>query len=501
MPPNGRSGVVQVGWLTNTMPASMRLATRLPRAISLVKTDPPNPKSETLASATASSSLLTRNRSATGPKSSSLYAGLPGLMFARIVGCMNDPGRSIGLPPMTKVAPSARARLPWYNCWIRSNEPSPIDSLATHDQSRTLGEGSFDLIQQLYQGPFRGQGAERRRLVQRVSWREGCQGCLKFVEKAVGQFFDDDESLRRDTALAHVVHLGPDRPLDRLVEVRVLKHDEGVAPAKLHRRLLEVFSSSGGNQSSRFDAARQRDALDPGIVDHLSDLVMRDQQVGVRAHRRPRFQPQLLKSDGTLRNTPCVLHHDDIARHQVGRGKTRELVVGKVPGLDAEQHAERATFDLSFARARLEVLWCEEALGVLGIVVEDVRAEHHLAPGLGDELTHLERHGASKLVDAGAHDSGGLCDHGRPPGESRVPPVLEAGRCVSKRRLKLVVGEFLERFQNLPVIWVNALVSHRVCPLLNPTLLVTLAGIAHTQTPGMKTRARVICRPISSQFG
>src|ERR1035438_856511 len=90
------------------------------------------------------------------------------------------------------------------------------------------------------QGPFRGQGAERRRLVQRVSWREGCQGCLKFVEKTVGQFFDDDESLRRDTALAHVVHLGPDRPLDRLVEVRVLKHDEGVAPAKLQRRLLEV---------------------------------------------------------------------------------------------------------------------------------------------------------------------------------------------------------------------------------------------------------------------
>src|SRR5665647_3919277 len=100
----------------------------------------------------------------------------------------------------------------------------PIDSLATHDQSRTLGEGSFDLIQQLYQGPFRGQGAERRRLVQRVSWREGCQSYLKFVEEAVGQFFDDDESLRRDAALAHVVHLGPDRPLDRLVEVRVLKH-------------------------------------------------------------------------------------------------------------------------------------------------------------------------------------------------------------------------------------------------------------------------------------
>src|ERR1017187_228540 len=50
------------------------------------------------------------------------------------------------------------------------------------------------------------------------------------------------------------------------------------------------------------------------------------------------------------------------------------------------------------------------------------------------------------------------------------------------------VGEFLERFQNLAVIGVDALVSHRVGPLLNPTLLVTLAGIAHTQTPGMKIR-------------
>src|ERR1017187_10859457 len=172
---------------------------------------------------------------------------------------------------------------------------------------------------------------------------------------------------------------------------------EGVAPTKLHRRLLKVLSGSGGNQLSRFDAARQRDALDPGIVDHLSDLVMRDQQVGVHAHRRTRFKPQLLKSDGALRHTPCVLHHDDIALHQVGRGKTRELVVGEVPRLNAEQHAERATFDLGFARTRLEAFGCEEALGVPGIVVEDVRTERHFASSLVDELAHLERHWAGKL--------------------------------------------------------------------------------------------------------
>src|ERR1035437_9343334 len=55
------------------------------------------------------------------------------------------------------------------------------------------------------------------------------------------------------------------------------------------------------------------------------------------------------------------------------------------------------------------------------------RAFGPMSPGLGHELTHLERHWASKLVGASAHNGGGFCDHGRPPGESRVPPVLEAG--------------------------------------------------------------------------
>src|ERR1035441_7082148 len=161
---------------------------------------------------------------------------------------------------------------------------------------------------------------------------------------------------------------------------------------------------------------------------------------------------------------------------------------------DADLPPEAGEVDAVDSRVRLLrhrlSPWCEEALGVLGIVVEDVRAEHHFAPGLGDELTHLERHWASKLVGASAHKGGGFCNHGRPPGESCVPPIVEAGRSVSKRRLKLVVGEFLERFQNLAVIGVDALGSPRACPLLNPTLLVTLARLAHTQTPDMKLRAR-----------
>src|ERR1700722_11750228 len=403
------------------MPVSTRLATRLPRAMSLVNTEPPNPKSESLASATASSSFLTRKKRATGPKNSSLKAGLSGLMSVGIVGCMNKPGRWVRFPPTTKLA---------------------------------------DLAKQLYKGRFRGQRAERRSLVHGVSWFKRGQRGLELAEKAVSQLFDDDESLGRDAALARVVHLAPDRPLDRLIEIGILEHDEGVAAAKLHRRLLQVLSRSPSNALAGFHAACQCHTFDPRVVDHAVHLIVRDQQVGISAECRTCLHPQLLKRDGALRNAACMFHHNDITRHQVGRGKARKLVVGKVPRLDAEEHAERAAFDFCFARTRLEVLWCEEAFGVFGIVVDDVRAEHHFAAGLVNELAHFERHRASELVDASAHNRGRFSDHRRSRRRSRVPPRLEAGCSGFKRHLELLVGEFLKRLQDLAVIGVNTLVSH-----------------------------------------
>jgi hypothetical protein len=120
---------------------------------------------------------------------------------------------------------------------------------------------------------------------------------LELVEKAVCQLFDDDKALCGDAALARVVHLAPDRPFDRRVEVGILEHDEGVAAAKLHRRLLKVSSSSPGNTLAGFHTSGQRHTLDPGVVDYSVHLVMRDQQVGIGAHWRTRLQPQLLEGD------------------------------------------------------------------------------------------------------------------------------------------------------------------------------------------------------------
>ena len=297
----------------------------------------------------------------------------------------------------------------------------------------------------MHQSCFRGQRSKRCCLVHGVSGLEFRQRFLELVEKTVSQFFDDDESLCRHTALARVVHFSPDGPLDRLVKVGVLEHDEGIAAAQLHRGLLEVLPRSGGDASCRFHATGQRHTLDARIIDHAVHLIVRDQQVGIGACGRACLQPQLLKGDGALRNAARVLHHRHIARHQVGRGKARELIVGKIPGLDAEEHAERGAFHHCFARARLEVPGGEETLGVLGVVVDDVRAERHFAAGLFDELAHLERHRASELIHIRAHDCSGFCHHHRAFREGRVPPGLETRRSSLNRRLKLLVGEFFER--------------------------------------------------------
>ena len=72
---------------------------------------------------------------------------------------------------------------------------------------------------------------------------------------------------------------------------------------------------------------------------------MGNEQIGVGAGRRTRLQPKFLKGDGALRHAARVFHHHDIARHQIRRGKARELVVGKIPRLDAEEHAEGCAFN------------------------------------------------------------------------------------------------------------------------------------------------------------
>ena len=240
----------------NIMPVSTRLATRLPRAMSLVKTEPPRPKSESLASAIAASSSLTRKNSATGPKNSSRKAGLSGLMSVRMVGSMKEPGRSMRLPPMSTFAP--------------------------------CGDRTIDLLQKVNQRRFRGQAdpaSSSRPSDPRLS--EPASAALKLLQEFVGELLDDDESLRGAAGLAGVVHPAPDRPFDGVFEIGVFENDERVAAAELHRRRLEVLSGPCRDAPAGRDAAGQRHALDARIIDDGVGLIVRDQQIGIEPAGAP----------------------------------------------------------------------------------------------------------------------------------------------------------------------------------------------------------------------
>ena len=319
---------------------------------------------------------------------------------------------------------------------------------------------AIDLFQKVEQGLFRGQRTQCRLLVQRVPWFESRKRRLKLLQEFVGKFVDDDEPLRRAAGLSRIVHPSPHRPLDGVFEIGVFEDNERVAAAEFHRGRLEVLSGSCRDASAGRDAAGQRHAFDSRVIDDAVRLIVRDQKVGVQTDGRARLDQKLLEGDRALRHDACVLHQHDVARHQMRTGDPGKLVVGKVPGLHAEDHADRAALHMAFAETRMQLHRRQEALGVLGVIGEDVRAELHLAAGFADPLAHFERHRVRELVGLRMHDRCSFGDDDRSLGISLLPPSLKASCGGGDLGLELFVRQLIELFQKLSGGGVEALVGH-----------------------------------------
>ena len=80
-----------IGTLTPTMPASTSLANLRAAPPDRVKIAAPLPCGLALGTAMASSRLAASRQTSAGAKTSSSYAGMPGLTFERIVGAMKLP--------------------------------------------------------------------------------------------------------------------------------------------------------------------------------------------------------------------------------------------------------------------------------------------------------------------------------------------------------------------------------------------------------------------------
>ena len=88
---------------------------------------------------------------------------------------------------------------------------------------------------------------------------------------------------------------------------------------------------------------------DARIVDDPIGLLMRDEEIGKQALGSACVNPELFKLNAALRHTASVFHHQGIARHQVRAGNAGQLIEGKIPWFDAEDHADGGGLHVGFA--------------------------------------------------------------------------------------------------------------------------------------------------------
>jgi hypothetical protein len=153
-----------------------------------------------------------------------------------------------------------------------------------------------------------------------------------------------------------------------------------------------------------------------------------------------------------------------IAGHEVRPGDTRQLVVRKVPGLDTEDHADRAAFHMRLAACRMQFDGCQKFLGVLGVVGKNARREFNLAAGFGDALAHFQRHCMREGLNLRRHQLGRLADDFRTFRIALVTPDVVGALRGRQHRLEVGIRNFVEALQHFAVGGIDCLIAHDVHP-------------------------------------
>src|ERR1700730_10857168 len=153
-------------------------------------------------------------------------------------------------------------------------------------------------------------------------------------------------------------------------------------------------------------------------------LFIGDEDVGVRPLRSTSFEEQLLERQRALRNVRRMLHDQRVAEHEIGAGDACELIVGEVPRLDAEEHAQRRVFDYGFAARHLQLFGGQKRLCVVRVVLQNVGAQVDLAPRLGEQLAHLERDVLRELLALLAEDLDSILKDLFAVGQGALAPIV-----------------------------------------------------------------------------
>ena len=271
---------------------------------------------------------------------------------------------------------------------------------------------------------------------------------------------DHDDALGGDTALTGVEHPADQRAGDGVLQVGILQDNQGIAAAELHDGLLQAAAGAFGHRGSGALTSGDGDAGDPRVFDQPPDLVDAGEHVRVNPRRGASLLKEPRERQRAVRDVLGVLDDQDIAGHQLRSGDAGELVVGEVPGLDAEDHTDRLGFDHG-SRRFWQLLGGEERLGAVGVVVEDRCRQADLCLRGSDQLAHLGGDVLRVLCRVGSQLGCGRLDDARAVCDRPVPPVvLVAGSGRVQGIIEVGVGDVPERPGRLAGRWVDSPIGH-----------------------------------------
>jgi len=118
-----------------------------------------------------------------------------------------------------------------------------------------------------------------------------------------------------------------------------------------------------------------------------------------------------------------VLDQNRIAQGEIRCRQSYHLIERKIPGLHAQDHAQRSIQDFGVAVLDVDVLLPQKARGVVAVISQDGRRKIDLRLRFDEALAHLERNYSGELVFTFEHEFARAFDLARAFADRQFAPL------------------------------------------------------------------------------
>eukprot|EP00906_Rhabdomonas_costata_P017519 RCo025295 len=275
---------------------------------------------------------------------------------------------------------------------VKSRPLGALGDGATQGHLGTHLHALYDLLVHLRPGSHTHHGPHLGLWVQGVAHLDRGHLRREQCEKLVVHSLRDDEPLGSDAALTAVQGATCGAHLRRVVQLGVLEDEVGIAAAQLQHGLLQELPRDLTDVPPYGRASRDRHGSDQRVVQHLVDLGARNGHVLEHPRGKPSVQENLLDGCGAPQHVGGVLEDHCVPRGQPTRGLPENLPEREVPRHNDQDAPHRAEGDVAGVHPGGHMLWGQELLPILRVVLADQGTLLHLAQALADGLAHLSGH-------------------------------------------------------------------------------------------------------------